>query len=201
MLPTVLIVVGTILVGFGVIGIIALSFEPLVKAFRVVFLRDVDYYVYDSDRGRITLEKEYRILRRGLVFVIVIGTIMLGTGLFLKYTPRGNDLLTSEDTEGVTKGDDEADNMPDIYDEDSGKYVSNDGTQYSYCIVISGTTIGFNHNKYSDVNEFEQFLCTLDRGHTILLIDDFAVLKTYKSVTDLLDYYGMNYEEEVWGNN
>ena len=143
--------------------------------------------------GKVAIEKGYKIVKKFFVVFVVLGFVCLAVGLLFLYAPRGNDLLRSENTNGVTTGNDNIN-----YQQENitiGNYVTANGNSSSYQVSVSEKTIYFNQQEIGDTEKFEEYLKTLDRMHTILLVDDYAVSLTYHRVKELLDAYGMNYEE------
>lgn len=196
MLPMILMILGTALTALGIIGLIGLSIQPFFKAVRVVFFHSTDDLKYDSAQGRITLEREYKVLRRAFTFFLIAGLACLGTGRWLKDAPRGKDSLQSEFIEGAAAGNDAVDTPQGKEDYAVGNPADTGGNRYSCIISISGKTIRVNGQEIGGTEELEEYLKPLDRGNKIFLKDDFAVSPVFHKAEELLDAYGMNYETE-----
>jgi len=196
MLPSILIVVGAILTSLGVFGLLRIAFEPIQKAFEVVFQRRHDHVFYESGVGKDLLERETKILIIVCIVMTVVGLFFIGFGLTFKYANRGYGSLFSENTEGVTSGESSSTNPLAHGLTSAGKYISEDGTEYSYFIRITGNEIFFNNATIGNIEQFKEYIATVDRGITLFIIDDFASSGTYHKVEEILDSYGMIYKVE-----
>jgi len=187
---------GGFLAAIGFIGLVCLAIEPLQKSFEVVFKRNDDYVAYETDRGRALLARETSKLMTVSVVFLLAGLALMLSGLFLKNSPRGNDTLLSESGEGVTQGEDQSENPQAQGRTQGGKYISADGREFPYYIAVTGTEISFSGAPMSGTAELESALESFDRGYTIYLVDDYAASATYRAVEDLLDRYGMQWEQD-----
>lgn len=112
--------------------------------------------------------------------------------MIVKYIPRGNDSLLSDDITGITKGNDSIKYQNDIL----VNYVDENGISYKYLVSVCENTIFFNDSEIGGIEEFEKYIKDLDRRYPIFLVDDFAVSPTYHKVEELIDNYGIDYKTE-----
>jgi len=196
MLSTILIVVGAILLAIGIFTLIAIMIQPIRTAFGVVFKRRDDYVFYERKEGKALLARETRLLVRISGMFMFLGAVLLLTGIYLRYAPRGNGSLWSENTAGITEGEDFEDNNKAQGKTSDGKYISAEGKEFSYYISVTGTDVYYNGKLIGNIEEFKEYLPSIDRGNTIFLVDDFAASSTYQEVEKLLDQYGMKWDKD-----
>lgn len=183
MLPVILIIIGIILSIVGIIGLLSVSVQPLMKAFRIVYTQDWEDYWYEHGKGQNALKEGRRTLVIMYLIILSIGLVLTISGLVIQYMPRGNDNVISVGTVGATAGD--GSQWIDV----SGAGSSNAQTDYS--IVISGETIYVNGQPYPTVAAFEEALKNMDRTKKVTIVDDFAVSSTYHQVKELVNRYGL----------
>ena len=196
MISLLLIIIGAVFVFFGIWMIFGMAIQPLKKIFGVVFKRIDDYIQYDTKKGKELLEREEKKVTVLAVTLIVIGVMMIATGLFLRYSNRGNDSLFSDNVPGVTQGDDLETSLFWKNTTEDGHYLSPTGKEYEYYISIEGTTINFSGQKFDNVTDFGDYMTNIDRNCCIYLHDEYASSKTYHDVMNILDTYKMTYEKD-----
>lgn len=183
MLPVILIIIGIILSIVGIIGLLSVSVQPLLKAFRIVYTQDWEDYWYEHGKGQNALQHGRRVLVTMYLIILAIGLALTISGLVIQYMPRGNDTVISAGNVGATAG--EGDEWTDI----SG--IGTGNVQAEYVIRISGDTIYVNGQAFETVEFFEEALKTMDRTKNVTLVDDFAVSSTYHQVKELVNRYGL----------
>ena len=182
MLPVILIIIGIILSIVGIIGLLSVSVQPLMKAFRIVYTQDWEDYWYEHGKGQAALREGRRTLVIMYLIILLLGLSLTISGLVIQYMPRGNDTVISAGNVGATAGDE----WTDI----SGTEVTG-SARADYSIVISGETIIVNGRTYETVEAFEEELKNMDRTKKVTLVDDFAVSSTYHRVRELVNQYGL----------
>ncbi|MCR5788287.1 MAG: hypothetical protein K6G83_00215 [Lachnospiraceae bacterium] len=199
MMVSVLMIGGAIIGSVGLIGIIFLIMEPFFRAIGIYFKRSEKYMYYETDRGRKLIHREFKALRNGFVLMLVVGWSCFGLGYYLKYMARGGDsLLFSEESEPVTAEPEAQFQDRETPGQDGAlqESLSASGDPSLCTIRISGRDIYMDGVKLGDAGQLEACLKTFDRTRPILLTDDFAVAATWHRTEELLDTYGMQYEEE-----
>ena len=184
MLPVILIIIGIILSIVGIIGLLSVSVQPLMKAFRIVYTQDWEDYWYEHGKGQNAISESRKVLVTMYLIILVLGLCLTISGLMIQYMPRGNDSAISAGNVGATVGD--GNEWTDI----SGTPgISN--LQADYSIVISGEKICVNGRTFETLEGFEEFLKTMDRTKRVTLVDDYAVSSTYHRVKELVNQYGL----------
>lgn len=79
---------------------------------------------------------------------------------------------------------------------DDGKYKAADGSEYIYCILISGKEYEFNGEPCKDISEIKEKLSEIKKQNTVLIVDHYAVSSYYHDVEDLLKELGISYKYE-----
>lgn len=183
MLPVILIIVGIILSIVGIMGLLSVGVQPLLKAFRIVYTQDWEDYWYEHGKGQSALQEGRRTLVIMYLIILALGLALTISGLVIQYMPRGNDSVISAGAVGATTGD--GSQWTDI----SG--TGNSNVQTDYSIVIKGETIYVNGKTFETIEAFEEVLKNLDRTKKVTLVDDFAVSSTYHQVKELVNRYGL----------
>lgn len=184
MLPVILIIIGIILSIVGIIGLLSVSVQPLMKAFRIVYTQDWEDYWYEHGKGQNAISESRRVLVTMYLIILVLGLCLTISGLMIQYMPRGNDSVISAGNVGATVGD--GNEWTDI----SGT-VGTGNLQADYSIVISGEKICVNGRMFETLEAFEESLKTMDRTKRVTLVDDYAVSSTYHRVKELVNQYGL----------
>ena len=184
MLPVILIIIGIILSIVGIIGLLSVSVQPLLKAFRVVYTQDWEDYWYEHGKGQSALQHGRRVLVTMYLVILVIGLALTISGLVIQYMPRGNDTVISAGNVGATAG--ENDQWTDISGTDGSG-----NARVDYTIVISGELIYVNGRTFETPEAFETALKEMDRTKKVTLVDDFAVSSVYHRVRELVNQYGL----------
>ncbi|MCR5775543.1 MAG: hypothetical protein K6G42_10705 [Lachnospiraceae bacterium] len=182
MLYSILIIIGIIMIVIGLIGLINLAIEPIRKAYMVVFKRKDDYLFYEKSReGRALLASEMHAIKTVSVAFIVVGTICLAAGMFIKYVPHGT---------GTEAGAAHAEGI-----DGQGIYWMEE-VPYEHYIRVRGTAIEFGGNKIADIDALGEELDTVDSSKTVLLLDDYASAGVFHEVQDLLKEKGIDSVEK-----
>ena len=78
---------------------------------------------------------------------------------------------------------------------ENGQYVAEDGRAFTYYVLVSGKEVSLSGEPCVDMEELKSKLTAVKRENTVIIIDSFAVSSTYRSVVDMLDKLGIDYEE------
>ena len=195
-----MIIVGTILIVLSFVGLLAVGFG-LVKQDFITLLKGEKNAVND------TVEKKKNVaaarLKKLFLVTLFLGFVILAFGLFLKYTPRGEDSFFSENVDGVSVGDgdiislneeDKDQNNLEEYADNSNLDTNN--TDDSVYIVIEGKDISFGNTDFKDLEDFSVYFSSFDSlNKKIYLVDKYAVSKMYHDVREMLEDLGIEYEE------
>ena len=188
MLPKILIIIGVLLIVGGVFGLLTVSVQPLMKAFRIVYTQDWEDYWYEHGKGQDAQRASRRVLLILYGVVIALGVVLVASGLAIQYMPRGNDSLLSTEADGATAGSESQ-----WVDGTNASAVGGDVAGYS--IMISGETISLNGKTFDSIEAFENELKGMDRTKQVFLVDDYAVSATYHQVKELVNRYGLVFGE------
>lgn len=188
MLPKILIMIGSVLIGGGFIGLISIYLHPIMKAIRIFYKQDKEDFLYEHGRGQKAQEESRKTLDNLYKLSIVFGIVALASGLAIQYMPHGNDSIFSATAEGTSIGDDNEQSSI------TNEYSSNTTTDFStdYTIVISGDVISLNNNTFYTIEEFKNHLETLERTKKVFLIDDFAISSVYHDVEKAINDCGFD---------
>ncbi len=181
MVPIILIILGSILVVCGIVGMFSVYIQPIKKAIRVFYNQDTDDFWYEHGRGQKLMEEGRRILTGLFGFMIVLGLCLLIPGLLMRYMPRGNASVISPSEVGADVSMDYAAN------------VNNQVSVSEYVVVISGEAITLNGMEIASMEDFEEIIKQLDRTKRVIVTDDFAVAATYHRVVEIINRYGLVY--------
>lgn len=190
MIPYILIVAGIAAVIYGLIGLVRITFLPLIRAHQVVFKRKDDYLFYENAKGQKILRSQKKFLLNIYITFVIVGSLVIITGFYAGFTEHGSDFWfykTLFPAEEVKNND--------VINED-GQYVASDGKAYNYYIMIRGSDIYFKDELCSDDSLLEEKIKGVDRTNTIVVHDDFAVSSAYYLVIDMLNRSGIHYIEE-----
>ncbi len=190
MVPYILIIAGFIIGIYGIIGLIRIALLPLVRAHQVVFKRKDDYLFYENETGQRVLKSQMKFLLNIYITSIFVGFLLTITGYYLGFTDHGPDFWLYK----TFFSSEEAQKSDRINAE--GQYISSDGKEYNYYILIRGSDIFFKDELCVDSAALEEKIKGFDRTNTIVIHDDFAVSSAYRLVTGLLDSSGIHYIEE-----
>lgn len=192
MIPWGLIIVGVIATLFGVIGILSLViWLPIKATFKTVYDSDIEFIRARSDlKMHRIVEHNTRKLRNLYLICCIMGPSMFFAGIYLGYAAEGEGFWFYKKfyPEAI-----EIQVWDDINEE--GQFVSADGKEYTYYILVSGKDISLSGEKCVDVAELENRLSKIRRENTVILIDSFAVSSVYHSVEAVLNELGIEYEE------
>ena len=191
MIPWTLIIIGGLLVAFGVLGLISLWVLPFFERFEVVYDKDKEIRSARMDKEigkQVWYEKKNLI--RDFIVSIFAGILMFFAGLYLGYAAKGDDFWLYRKL------------FPDriavqTWDEinENGQYVAEDGRAFTYYVLVSGKEVSLSGEPCVDMEELKSKLTAVKRENTVIIIDSFAVSSTYRSVVDMLDKLGIDYEE------
>ena len=78
---------------------------------------------------------------------------------------------------------------------ENGQYVADSGKAYTYYVLVSGDKVSLSGEPCKNLEELEIKLAEIKRENTVIIIDSFAVSSTYRSVEDMLNEMGIDYEE------
>ena len=193
MIPWILIILGALCTVFGVLGLISLLLLPIFERFEIVYDKDKEIIQARMDReyGR-HVRYEQRNLTRDFIVCIFAGLLMFFAGLYLGYAAKGDGfwlyrkLFPNRIAVETVAWDAINEN---------GQFVAEDGTAYTYYVLISGDTVHLSGEACEDLTDLRTRLTEMQRQNTVMIIDSFAVSSTYRSVRDMLDELGIDYEE------
>lgn len=191
MIPRILIIVGAILILFGIIGIIALLILPIRENFEIVLGREYDFIRsrLDPNIRRFVAFKKGRLIKE-IITAITVGSLMFFAGLYLGFSAEGEGFWFYKQfySQEVSSQNWDAIN-------EKGQFVAEDGKVYSYYILMSGKEIVFSGENCEGLEDLKRKLSRIRRENTVILIDSFAAASTYHAVEDMLNELGIEYEE------
>ena len=197
MIAVILIVIGALLIFLSVAGTIILLLEPLRRNFQIVINRRDDYTHYLNPAAQRMLRKARKDYIAGLFGMFFCGIVILLTGLYMQFGPRGARLLFSSHLESFKESDgsvqgDQAEGI-----NAAGNYVSSDGTEYVYYFVVRGNEIYYRNEPVGGTDSFGSFLeKNIDRESTVYLVDGYASSAAFHGVMDKLDEAGYKYRTD-----
>ena len=193
MIPWTLIILGALCTIIGVLGILALLLLPIAERFEIVFDKDKDIVQARTDaKVRKIVWDEKRHLTRDFIICIFSGVLMFFAGLYLGYAAKGESFWPYKKLFPNRVA------QVQVWDElnDAGQFVANDGTAYTYYILVSGNDVSLSGEMCADLNDLKQRLLEIQRENTVIVIDSFAVSSAYRGVEKMLDELGIAYFEE-----
>jgi len=192
MIPWTLIILGALCIIIGVLGILALLLLPIAERFEIVFDKDKDIVQarIDAKVGKIVWN-EKRHLTRDFIICIFAGLLMFFAGMYLGYAAKGESFWPYRKLFPNRVA------QVQVWDElnDAGQFVANDGTAYTYYILVSGNDVSLSGEMCADLNDLQRRLSAIKRENTVIIIDSFAVSSTYHGVEKMLNELGIAYEE------
>ena len=190
MIAIIMIIAGAAAVIYGLIGLIRIALLPLIRAHQVVFNRNDDYLFYENAQGRRVLKSQKKFLLNIYLTLVIVGSLVAITGFYAGFTDHGQDFWLYKRLFPAKEAP-----RNDIINEE-GQYISKEGKEYNYYILIRGSEIYFKDELCEDHTALEERLKDFDRTNTIVIHDDFAVSSEYHFVTGLLEKSGIHYIEE-----
>lgn len=191
MIPYICVIVGILLILLSIVGFIRLSFLPISRMKGVVFEREDDFLKYESRDGKKYFKKNLKQLILIYAILFVLGVTIFFVGEYLGYAAKGDSFWFYEQIFGP-------DIKPDHWDKitEDGKYIANDGNEYTYYILISGEDYIFSGINCANFEELENNVKEIRRENTVILVDSFAVASKYHAAEKLLKELGIKYETE-----
>ena len=191
MIPFILCVFGIILVVFALVGFIRLLLLPYTRINEVVFKREDDFLKYETRDGKKYFKRNLKEAIWIYVIVMVIGVSSFFLGIYFGHAAKGDSFWFYKQIYGE-------DNSADHWDKitDDGKFISDDGTEYTYFIIVTGSEYDFCGKSCADYEELSMNVQEIRRDNTIILIDSFAVSSAYHQAERLLTELGIKYETE-----
>lgn len=191
MIPWTLIIVGALFTVFGVLGWISLFVLPFFERFEVVYDKDKEIIQArtDPEFGKhVWYEKRH--LKRDFTVCVFAGILMFFAGFYLGYAAKGEGfwLYRKMFPDRITV---------QTWDEinEDGQYVAEDGRAFTYYVLVSGDKVSLSGEPCADLTELKNKLTAIKRENTVIIIDSFAVSSTYRSVENMLNEMGIDYEE------
>ena len=203
-MANILIIVGALLVILSILGMVAVILEPVRHSLIIMFKREyLDDYRGDNALFEKEKKKAKSILLKICAFSFILGGVLLGSGIFLKITPRGFDSFFSENVDGASVGDgdiislnEEDKNQNNLEEYADNSSLDTNNTDNSVYIVIEGNDISFGNTKFDNLEDFSEYFSSFDSlSKTVFLVDKYAVSKMYHDVSETLEYLGIEYEE------
>lgn len=191
MIPYILIAIGSILTIVAVVGFIRLLLLPFTRMREVVFKREDDFLKYESREGKKYFKKNLQQLTWLYVIALIVGIVFFFLGVYLGYAAKGDSFWFYKQIFGE-------DIKSDYWDKisDDGKFIANDGNEYTYYILVSGEDYIFSGVECADFEELKKKIEEIRRENTVILIDSFAVASKYHAAEDLLKQLSIKYETE-----
>jgi len=193
MIPWTLIIIGALLVIFGVLGLISLWVLPFFERFEVVYDKDKEIISarMDPEIGK-QVWYEKKNLIRDFIVAIFAGILMFFAGMYLGYAAKGEDfwLYRKLFPDRLT-----VETMAWDAINENGQFVDEDGKAYTYYVLISGDTVSLSGETCADLEELKSRLTEIKRENTVIIIDSFAAASTYRGVRAMLNEMGIDYEE------
>jgi hypothetical protein len=184
-------IVGALFTVFGVLGWISLFVLPFFERFEVVYDKDKEIIQArtDPEFGKhVWYEKRH--LKRDFTVCVFAGILMLFAGFYLGYAAKGEGfwLYRKMFPDRITV---------QTWDEinEDGQYVAEDGRAFTYYVLVSGDKVSLSGEPCADLTELKNKLTAIKRENTVIIIDSFAVSSTYRSVENMLNEMGIDYEE------
>ena len=195
MIPWTLIIIGALCTIVGVLGLIALLLLPIADRFEIVFDKDKDIVQARTDAkiGKIVREEQKR-LTRDFVICVFAGALMFFAGVYLGYAAKGEGFWPYRMLFAGQVKEEEKSQVWDKLNE-NGQFVDEDGTAYTYYILVSGKELSLSGEPCADLAELQSRLSEIKRENTVILYDSFAVSSTYRAVETMLNELGIEYEE------
>ena len=191
MIPWTLIIVGALCVIVGVLGLISLVLLPIFERFEIVYDKDKEIIQARTDKEfgkHVWYEKKH--LTRDFIICVFAGLMMFFAGLYLGYAAKGEgfwlyrklfpDRITVQTWDEINE---------------NGQYVADSGKAYTYYVLVSGDKVSLSGEPCAGLTELKNKLTAIKRENTVIIIDSFAVSSTYRSVEDMLNEMGFDYEE------
>ena len=192
MIPWIFIIVGVIVTLIGVIGLLSLYvWIPIKEKFEIVYDRETEFIRarLDSDIQKF-VDYTTKQLRNVFIISFFMGPILFFSGVYLGYAAVGEEFWFYKKLfpQAVTN---------QVWDKinEQGQFISEDGTAYTYYILVSGKEISLSGEECQDSVDLKNRLSQIRRENTVMIIDSFAVSSTYQSVKNLLNELGIEYEE------
>ncbi len=198
MLATILIIIGVVLLIPGLVLFVALMLEPLISSIGIVFGRDPKYALYNTTKAsQNMLESRKQALRGSSAFLIIVGILLIAIGSFIKYSPRGNDSLLSENTAGLTAGDGmgETGALKEASEEE--QQLAALAKDYRYIITVREDLILLNNEPMQDIDALQAALREISTAETVLILDDYASASAYHTVRECVDALRLSFDEEA----
>ena len=193
MIPWTLIIIGALLVIFGVLGLISLWVLPFFERFEVVYDKDKEIISarMDPEIGK-QVWYEKKNLIRDFIVAIFAGILMFFAGMYLGYAAKGENfwLYRKLFPDRLT-----VETMAWDAINENGQFVDEDGKAYTYYVLISGDTVSLSGETCADLEELKSRLTEIKRENTVIIIDSFAAASTYRGVRAMLNEMGIDYEE------
>lgn len=195
MIPWILIIAGALCAIVGLLGLLAILLLPIADRFEIVFDKDKEVVQarLDAKVGRLVWEEQKR-LTRDFAICVLVGVLMFFAGAYLGYAAKGEGFLLYRLFYAEELKAQEKLQAWDKLNED-GQYVDEDGTSYTYYILVSGTEISLSGEPCADLADLQGKLSEIKRENTVILYDSFAVASTYRGVEAVLNELGIEYEE------
>ena len=120
-----------------------------------------------------------------------IGLLIIGFGIYAKYSDRANKILFNEYLE---ESDDVFDKK---HDNEETIYYDKKGNAFNYKLTVNGMVFIFNNEKYEDINDeiLKSKLFSVPEYEKVLLEDYYAAVSSYESAKSKLDEMNIDYEE------
>lgn len=191
MIPYILIIIGILLTGIAVVGFIRLLLLPFVRMNEVIFEREDDFLKYESREGKKFFKRNLKQWTWVHVICLFVGVLCFFLGMYLGYAAKGDSFWFYKQIFGE-------DNRAEYWDKisEDGKFIADDGTEYTYYILVSGENYIFSGTECAGFEELKSNVESIRRENTVILIDSFAVSSKYHAAEKLLKELGIKYETE-----
>ena len=194
MIAIILIAVGALLICLSVAGTIILLLEPLRRNFQIVINRRDDYTHYLTPAAQRMLRKAKKDYIAGLFGMFFCGAVVLFTGLYMQFGPRGARMLFSSRLESSGESENAIQGEQAVGINAAGNYVASDGTEYVYYFVVRGNEIYYRDEPIGGADSFSGFLeKNINRENMVYLVDGYASSAAFHGAMRSLDEAGYRY--------
>ena len=181
-------ILGTITAILG----LGLLIKTILSPFWVMFRSLNGQTIPEENENIQRTRRNHRKLLISISFVLIcMGGIFFLAGLYLGYAARGEGFwfhkLFYDSEEAVLC-------MENITDD--GKYIAENGKEYSFYIIVQGDKYEFCSEPCDNFDDLKEKLSHIRLGETFLLVDNYAVAAEYNAAVNLLSEKGYKIEME-----
>ena len=188
MIPIGLMAIGSIISLISIIDFIIVLKSPLtVKRKNILGQLELN----DEGTVKKTRKRDRVILGSWDLFFATVGSFVVLLGWSLGYNQKDGVFWFIPFISGDYKSSEKWDRLSE-----DGNFISNNGTEYPYYLLISGNTYEFSGEVCEDLEDVKNKLSKIKRENTVIIIDSYAVSSRIKDAEKLLTEMGIKYEME-----